>query len=123
LPKGVNSQPSDHSALQSQDGHWLFFASDRPGGCGNLDLYVSYRKNVKGRHGLGTAAHLRCEQDGGPNGAGIDSCPNYDDHGHLYFTSTKDGNPANLEFKATDFVEKTSKATLAQDVAEPHSSL
>ena len=50
--------------------------------------------------------NLGCERDGGPNGAGIDSCPNYDDHGHLYFTSAQDGNPANLEFQATVFDEK-----------------
>ncbi len=110
LPKGVNSPWADHSALQSDDGHWLFFASDRPGGCGGLDVYASYRKNVKDDMAWEEPHHLACDKDGGPNGAGIDSCPNYDNHGHLYFTSAKDGNPANLDFKVTDFDEKTGTA-------------
>ena len=114
LPKGVNSQHSDHSALESQDGHWLFFASDRPGGCGGLDLDVSHRKDVNDDMAWEQPRKLGCEKEGGPNGAGIDSCPNYDGRGHLYFTSAKDGNPGNLDFKVADFDEKTGKATVAR---------
>jgi hypothetical protein len=110
LPKGINSPYSDHSALQSEDGHWLFFASDRPGGCGNLDVYVSHRDDIHDDMAWDQPRHLACEEDGGPNAAGIESCPNYDGHGHLYFTSAKDGNPANLDFKVADFDEKTGKA-------------
>lgn len=114
LPKGVNSRYSDHSAVQSEDGHWLFFASDRPGGCGNLDVYVSYRKNIGDDMAWEQPRHLACEKDGGPNGPGIDSCPNYDDHGHLFFTSAKDGNPGNLDFKVTDFNEKLFTAGISR---------
>ena len=110
LPKGVNSAYSDHSPLQSEDGHWLFFTSDRPGGCGNLDLYVSHRADVHDDMAWEQPKHLACEKDGGPNGPGIDSCPNYDNAGHLYWTSAKDGNPNNLDFKVADFDEKTGTA-------------
>lgn len=110
LPKGVNSGYADHSAIQSDDGHWLFFASDRPGGCGGLDLYVSYRKDVKDDMAWEAPRNLGCTKDGGPNGPGIDSCPNYAGQGKLYFTSAPDANPGNLDFKVTEFNEKTGKA-------------
>jgi hypothetical protein len=45
-----------------------------------------------GRHGLGTAAQSGMRKRRRAKRRGIDSCPNYDDHGHLYFTSAKDGN-------------------------------
>jgi len=39
----VNSSSNDQTAALSPDGHQLYFASDRPGGFGRLDLYVSHR--------------------------------------------------------------------------------
>src|SRR3989441_10708569 len=39
----VNSSSNDQTAALSPDGHRLSFASDRPGGFGRLDLYVSRR--------------------------------------------------------------------------------
>jgi hypothetical protein len=42
----INSASLDAAATISDDGHLLFFHSDRPGGHGDHDLYVSYRANV-----------------------------------------------------------------------------
>ena len=39
----INSSSNDQTAALSPDGHRLYFASDRPGGFGRLDLYVSRR--------------------------------------------------------------------------------
>ena len=36
----VNSPYGDHSAAFSEDGHWMYFASERPGGYGDFDIYV-----------------------------------------------------------------------------------
>jgi hypothetical protein len=46
LPDGVNSSANDRAAFVSPDGHWLFFASNRPGGVGDYDLYTSWRAHV-----------------------------------------------------------------------------
>jgi len=65
LPASVNSKYNDHSAAQSEDGHYLFFASDRPGGCGDLDLYVSYREDTSDDAGWQEPKNLGCQKDGG----------------------------------------------------------
>ncbi|WP_136661759.1 PD40 domain-containing protein [Nitratireductor sp. XY-223] len=102
LPETVNSPSVDHSAYVSEDGHYLFFASDRPGGCGELDLYVSYRENTDDDKGWQQAINLGCADQGGPNGAAIDSCPILKD-GMVYFTSSTNPNPETLDFKRAPF--------------------
>jgi Tol biopolymer transport system component len=42
----INSPSNDRSPALSRDGHYLFFASDRPGGAGGIDLWVSWRANT-----------------------------------------------------------------------------
>ena len=60
LGPNVNSAYGDHSSAFSDDGHWMYFASDRPGGCGSYDLYVSYREDVTDHLAWGEAEHLGC---------------------------------------------------------------
>ena len=42
----INTGAVEFSPAFSRDGHWLFFHSDRPGGFGGLDIWVSYRQDV-----------------------------------------------------------------------------
>jgi hypothetical protein len=42
----INTASNDAAPNFSPDGHWMYFHSPRPGGCGNADLYVSYRANT-----------------------------------------------------------------------------
>ena len=42
---GVNTGFSDGCPIESPDGHRLFVASDRPGGKGGIDIWVSYRQS------------------------------------------------------------------------------
>ena len=42
----VNTPFIEAVAALSRDEHWLFFSSDRPGGVGGMDIWVSYRQYV-----------------------------------------------------------------------------
>jgi Tol biopolymer transport system component len=56
LGHGVNSQFNDGTAAISADGLTLVFASDRPGGFSDQDLYIATRPNVSAP--FGAAANL-----------------------------------------------------------------
>jgi hypothetical protein len=47
LGPDINTSGSDTTPTVSVDGHRLYFASDRPGGFGGLDLYVSRRHDKR----------------------------------------------------------------------------
>jgi hypothetical protein len=42
----------------SPDAHWLFFCSNRPGGFGSDDIYVSFRKHIRDDFGWETPVNL-----------------------------------------------------------------
>jgi len=73
--------------------HLLFFASDRAGGCGGKDIYVSRRQNNRedfGEDGWGPPQNLGCSINSDKDDFG----PNYfevNDVGILYFNSNRDG--------------------------------
>jgi Tol biopolymer transport system component len=56
----VNSAATEFAPNFSSDGHYLFFGSDRPGGCGSRDLWVSHRKHKKDNFGWETPVNLGC---------------------------------------------------------------
>jgi WD40-like Beta Propeller Repeat len=91
LPDTVNSAYNDRAARVSPDGHWLFFASDRPGGLGGLDIWVSSRRHVvHDDFGWEAAVNL-----GAPvNSSDFDSGPailQNDDAVQLFLTSGRPG--------------------------------
>ncbi|HXJ05041.1 MAG TPA: hypothetical protein VNH65_08075 [Candidatus Acidoferrum sp.] len=47
LGPSINTSGDENAPTISLDGHQLYFASDRPGGFGGLDLYVSRRHNKR----------------------------------------------------------------------------
>lgn len=84
----VNSTGIDAGPRLSIDGHLLFFQSDRPGGRGLADIYVSRRNNPNDNRGWGPPVHL-----------GPDVNTALQDQAAAYLQSAEDG-PANLYFNS-----------------------
>jgi len=88
----INSTASDQHPAISKDGLSLYFASDRLGGLGGLDIYVSQRASVDDPWGAPV--------DLGPNinSAGNDLAPAFSPDGHmLYFHSNGRGGCGNAD--------------------------
>jgi WD40-like Beta Propeller Repeat len=101
VPLATINMPESHerNAALSRDGLLLFFSSDRPGGFGGLDLYVSHRTDRFDDQGWSAPVNL----GGNVNSAAGDVGPAYvEDEGGspvLYFTSTR---PAPAGFGLAD---------------------
>lgn len=91
----VNTPANDNGPSLSPDGRELFFVSNRSGGAGLADLYLSRRIRSNGGYVWDTAMPLSPL-----NTAGIDAAPNYfvGEHGRpqLYFTTTRLGGPEDI---------------------------
>ena len=98
----INSASNDLAPSFSPDGHLLYFHSNRQGGCGGADLYVSRRHDKRDDFGWGPAKNLGCVvnstfDDAGPTifedeATGITT---------LYFTSTRPGGPGDFDIYAS----------------------
>ncbi len=73
LGPNVNTSAVEFAPNLSSDGHYLFFGSDRPGGCGDRDLWVSHRKNKRDNFAWETPVNLGCVL----NGTVFDDGPTY----------------------------------------------
>ena len=68
----LNTAFTEFAPELSTDGHWLFFHSNRPGGCGETDIYASHRQNKRDNFfGWEAPINLGCTlntsfQDAGP---------------------------------------------------------
>src|SRR5262245_26589540 len=86
LGGAINSAASDQHPALSKDGLSLYFTSDRPGGFGGLDLWVSQRESEEAP--WGAPVNL------GPtvNSGATDMAPAFSPDGHhLYFHSDRPG--------------------------------
>ncbi len=83
----VNSSSNEQNATLARDGLSLYFSSNRPGGAGNLDIWVS-------RRACTNPADPACAWEApvilAPviNGSGADFAPNLSIDGHLLFFSS-----------------------------------
>jgi hypothetical protein len=87
LASPVNSAFAEFAPTFGAAGHLLFFSSERPGGCGGRDIWMSFRSNKRDDAGWQTPTNLGCAL----NFAGFDDGATYfeDEHGlvTIYFTS------------------------------------
>jgi Tol biopolymer transport system component len=102
----VNSAFADAAPNLSLDGHQLFFHSDRPGGFGGQDIYISRRRNRRDDFGWRTPENL---------GGGVNTIANEihaahfedDDTGSttLYFVSDRLGGLGSTDIYASTLEE------------------
>ena len=87
----VNTPFTEAVAALSRDEHWLFFGSDRPGGFGGVDIWVSYRQHVHDPFDWQPAVNLGA----GVNSAAAEGAMTYfeNDEGaaQLFFQSARGG--------------------------------
>jgi outer membrane protein OmpA-like peptidoglycan-associated protein/tetratricopeptide (TPR) repeat protein len=112
LPFNDDEYSTAHPSL-SKDGRFLYFASDREGGFGGMDIWVSEFKNGN----WGEPKNLGKEI----NSKGIEVFPFVDERGHLYFSSDGWGGEGGLDMF---FVEMKNGSATNKPVAlgEPFNS-
>jgi Tol biopolymer transport system component len=105
LGQVVNTASNDRSPALSRDGHYLFFASNRAGGFGGLDIWVSWRPNTHDDFGWEAPVNLGAAV----NSASTDAGPGFfenDDAGipHLYVASNRPGGLGLLDIYVSELV-------------------
>ncbi|HEY7270081.1 MAG TPA: hypothetical protein VH951_09660 [Dehalococcoidia bacterium] len=81
----LNTPALEGCPFESPDGLSLYFASDRPGGYGGLDIWLAQRSSASAPWGPAINA-------GSPvNSSADDFCPTPTDNGYLYFVSARAG--------------------------------
>src|SRR5436190_2874551 len=79
--KALNTSSTESAPAFDTTGHWLFFGTEREGGCGGRDLWLSYRANIKDDLSWKPPINMGC---------GNLSWPGFDD-GPAYFLERRTG--------------------------------
>ncbi len=90
----LNTSSRDFAPYLTSDGHWLFFHSNRPGGCGGMDLYATHRQDKRNDFAWEPPINLGCTI----NSAVDDAGPTFfedETTGTLYLYFTRNYTPAN----------------------------
>ncbi len=95
----------------SISGRYLYFVSNRPGGCGDFDIYVSRRLNKKNFTEWGEPQNLGCQV----NGPGPDLSPSLfeDEDGTLYLYYSSGLRPGGMGFGDIYVTEQQMDGTFA----------
>jgi Tol biopolymer transport system component len=112
----LNSAAFDQAPALSRDGHYLFFATDRPGGTGLLDIWVSRREHTNDDFVWETPVPIT-EINSSVNDAGPAYFENDEGRPQLYFQSQRAGGAGLADFYRTEQQEDGTWST-PQRVAE-----
>jgi len=88
VPEPINSESNDFCPMLAGDGHEFFFASNRPGGCGGDDIYVT---RFRDDGTIETPKNLGCDVNSAGNEAGPVPLTEPGRGKVLYFSSTRAG--------------------------------
>jgi len=130
VPVPVLNTPefSDSVPTPSRDGHWLFFNSRRPGGCGDFDIWASFRVYTHDDFAWQPPVNLGPgDQCGvGVNSAFLDAGPSFfenDDAGSrlLFFGSGRPGGPGGSDIYVSEQLPDGSfgPASLVAELSSP----
>ena len=94
----INTGAGEFLPNFSRDGHLMFFSSNRPGGFGDYDIWVSWRADTQDDFGWQAPVNLGA----GVNSAAFDAAPHYfENRGRgvpeLFFTSGRPGGLGDLD--------------------------
>ena len=112
----LNSASIDQAPALSRDGHYLFFATNRPGGRGGLDIWVSRREPTHDDFACETPVSIT-EINSSANDAGPAYFENDEGRPQLYFQSQRAGGAGLADFYRTEQQEDGTWST-PQRVAE-----
>lgn len=103
LPEPINTEYREFDAFVSQDEEMIIFSSDKPGGLGRSDIYISF-KNIKGEwsepKNLGGAVNSEFSE------YGATITPDYK---YLFFTSNRNGTE-DIYWVSAEIIEKINPA-------------
>jgi hypothetical protein len=92
LPATINVTGSNnYCPVLTADLHALYFVSDRPGGCGDADMYVSYRRDKHDNFGWEAPVNLGCQVNSPQTDLRPSPFQGEDGTEYLYFSSTRPG--------------------------------
>jgi hypothetical protein len=118
----VNTASNEGNPAFSRDEHLMFFQSDRPGGFGLIDIWVSYREHTHDDFDWQPAVNLGA----GVNTAAGDQAPSYfenDEAGvpQLYFASNRPGGLGGLDIYLSEQMADGSfgPAVLVTELSSP----
>ncbi len=118
----INTPSNDFAPNLTPDGHWLYFNSNRPGGCGLGDLYVSHRQNTRDDFAWEPPMNLGCQI----NTEFAETAPNYfadeeTDITSLYFSSDRPGGLADFDIYVSTLQEdgRFGPGVLVRELSSP----